>query len=243
MVDVSRENALYDLGTGIVGRGGKGMLVSGGCDPEGAVAFPDFTFREIRRLKEETTLLINLHCGLIDEETAERISWSLVDKVSFDLVYHDPTIKHVLNLEKTREDYITTLELLSGKGLSVVPHILAGLDHGKLSWEWEAVDRLSDMDDRINEVILIILIPTKGTPFENLTVPREEEVLDLVSYMREKLTCRLVLGCMRPKGYHTIETGSLEKGFDGIVLPSRKTLSWIKGKEYQVEERNICCCF
>jgi len=240
MVDVSERNSLYEFGMELERRKGKGLLVSGGCNQDGAVAFPDFTFQEIRRLKEETSLSINLHCGLVDRETADRVSMSMVDRVSFDLVYHDPTIKNVLHLDRDRDDYIATMELLRDRGLRVVPHILAGLDHGKLSFEIEAVDRISGM--KFEEVILIILIPTRGTPFGNLPPPDENDVLDLASYMRERLDCRLVLGCMRPKGYHALETGVLKRGFDGIVLPSGRTLKWIREEGYQVDEKNMCCC-
>jgi uncharacterized radical SAM superfamily protein len=243
MVDVSGKEDLYRFGKELVKRGGRGMLVSGGCSPDGAVDFPDHTFQEIRRLKEETSLLINLHCGLVDGKTADSISRALVDRVSFDLVYHDPTIESVLNLQRKREDYVSTMELLIEKGLKVSPHILAGLDHGKLSWEKDAVKMIAKMGDRIDEVILIVLIPTKGTPFGELPVPSEEEVLDLASFMRKNLDCRLVLGCMRPKGFHAIETGVLDIGFDGIVLPSKRTAAWIGERGFPVEDRNICCCF
>ncbi len=243
MEDVSRRGGLYLFGTELAKRGGKGMLVSGGCEPDGAVAFPEHTFNEIRRLKEETSLLINLHSGLIDERTADRIASALVDRVSFDLVYHDPTIQNVLKLERTKDDYIATLNILHDKGLKVSPHILAGLDHGELSWEWDAVLKIAEMGSRVDEVILIVLIPTKGTTFGELPVPSEEKVLDLASFMRESLGSRLILGCMRPKGYHTLETGVLEIGFDGIVLPSRRTTAWIREKGFMVDEQNICCCF
>ena len=240
MADVSLPGALLDFGRELSNRGGRGLLISGGCDQTGAVDFPDHTFDEIKELKEKTGLLINLHCGLVDEETAIKISGSGVDKVSFDLVYDDDTIHEVLGLDRTRKDYLETMIRLEKHGIAVVPHILAGLYRGQLSWEFEAVEILSTMN--VDEVVLIILIPTKGTSFENVPVPGTEKILELAKAMRGSLKKRIVLGCMRPKGILELEKKVLEIGFDGIVLPGRSTIKWMLDQGWHLEQENICCC-
>jgi uncharacterized radical SAM superfamily protein len=240
MSDVSGPGSLLDVGFDLWNKKGRGLLVSGGCDKNGVVAFPDHTFEEVRRIKETTGLLINLHCGLVDDDMARRISGSGVDKVSFDLVYDDETIHDVLRLNRSKEDYLDTIRRLKENGVPVVPHILAGLNRGRISWEFEAVKRLSAMD--VEEVILIILIPTKGTEFEDVPIPDLSEILELANSMRELLECRLVLGCMRPKGMMELERKVLEIGFDGIVLPSRSTLNWLKDKGVEIEYDDVCCC-
>jgi uncharacterized radical SAM superfamily protein len=240
MVDVSKPGSLYKFGIDLWSREGKGMLISGGCDPKGAVDFPDHTFHEIKKLKEDTGLLINLHCGLVDEETAIKISGSGIDKVSFDLVYDDQTIHGVLGLKRTKEDFLETISRLRSNGIAVAPHILAGLNKGRISWEYEAVKVLSQM--KVNEVVMIVLIPTKGTEFETIQGPSLEEIIELGTYMREQLEGRIILGCMRPKGMVELEKRSLEIGFDGIVIPGRSTLKWIEEQGWEIRFEDVCCC-
>jgi uncharacterized radical SAM superfamily protein len=240
MSDVSKPGSLYRFGMDLWGTKGKGMLISGGCDQFGAVDFPEHTFSEISKLKEDTGLLVNLHCGLVDEETVAKISRSGVDKVSFDLVYDDDTIHEVLGLERSKEDYLRTITRLKDQGVIVVPHILAGLDKGRISWEFEAVKVLASME--IDEMVLIILIPTKGTPFESIQPPAKENILELAVYMRTLIKGRILLGCMRPKGMVDLEKEVLDVGFDGIVLPSKSTMIWMKEKGWKIHNLNICCC-
>lgn len=240
MADVSQPGALYEFGIELWNRSGRGILVSGGCDPYGAVDFPDHTFNEIKELKNETGLLINLHCGLVNEETAVKISRSEVDKVSFDLVYDDETIKEVLGIDRKKEDFLETISRLMENDVKVVPHILAGLNKGKISWEYDAVKALSTM--AIDEVVMIILIPTKGTRFEAVLQPPQEDIMELAGSMRDLLKCRIILGCMRPKGMSDLEKRILDIGFDGIVLPGRSTLKWIIEQDWKIRSEDVCCC-
>jgi len=240
MTDVSSKGSLEEFGSELWRKGGQGMLVSGGCDQFGAVDFPLHIFEEIKELKERTGLLINLHCGLVTDQIADRISEARIDKVSFDLVYDDNTIRDVLRLDKNKEDYIGTIQRLRDRGIEVVPHILAGLSKGRISWEYEAIHVLAGMD--LQEVVLIVLIPTKGTEFQDVEPPRLEELLRLAKEMRRTLKGKLVLGCMRPKGLAALEVEVLKAGFDGVVLPRRTTVEWIASAGFEVEEKGICCC-
>jgi uncharacterized radical SAM superfamily protein len=198
-------------------------------------------FSEIKELKRQTSLKVNLHAGLIDKATAEMISRSGVDKVSFDLIYSDRCIRNVLHLDRKKEDYIATLGLFEEHDIPYSPHILAGLDNGIISWEYDAVDRLGVYEP--DEVILIIFIPTKGTPMEHIPPTSHSAVIELGGYMRAELSSRLVLGCMRPKGDRIVEMGLMEAGFNGIVLPSRSTLDQMRERGWEIVEERTCCCF
>jgi lipoyl synthase len=241
MIDISRPGSLIDLGYRLEKRGGKGVLISGGCDGNGAVMFPDHTFEEIKELKDSTDLLVNMHVGLIGETTAEKVADAGVDRVSFDLVLHDDTIRNVLHLSNDSSAYLRTLDLLERYDLNVVPHILAGLDHGRISWEYDAVMELSSRS--YDKVVLIVIIPTKGTGMENVVPPDTGDVLSLAGSMRRSLASVLALGCMRPKGMVDLELGILDIGFEGIVLPSKRTRRYAREKGWKVLDHDICCCF
>ncbi|MFO8050584.1 MAG: radical SAM protein [Thermoplasmatota archaeon] len=241
MKDVSEKGSIVEFGKEHFRKGGRGLLISGGCDEKGSVVLPDHIFREIEELKDSTDLLINLHTGLLDRDTADKVGRSRVDRVSFDVVLDDDTIRKVFHLKASATDYLNTLDLLTSNGIKVAPHILAGLDFGRISWEYDAVRELSKRS--FQEVILLVLIPTRGTGMENVEPPTIDEVLALAHAMKGSLSGRLVLGCMRPKGMGDLEKGVLDLGFNGLVVPSRSTREYVSNRGWDVFEHETCCCF
>ena len=239
MHDVSGRNALYEFGIDLSNRGGKGLLVSGGCGPDGGVPMSPHILRQISRLKKETDLVINMHTGLIDPGTAGRIGASGVDMVSFDLIGDNETIRRVLHLDRTVGDFERSYSNLREAGLRVTQHILSGFHYGKERGERRAVDIASRFEPE--RAVMIILIPTPGTPMENVAPMKDGRVLSIARYMRGRLKGELFLGCMRPRGNSPLEIALLEAGFNGIVLPSRRTMEYIEEKGYIVEKRYSCC--
>jgi uncharacterized radical SAM superfamily protein len=59
--------------------------------------------------------------------------------------------------------------------------------------------------------------------------------------MRESISGDIVLGCMRPKGMPDLEIEILRRGFNGIVLPSRKTLGNIEREGWMTTRHDNCC--
>ncbi len=239
MVDVSEGQSLYEFGLTLWNKAGIGILVSGGCGPGGALPINDNILDQISRLKSETGLKINMHTGLVGRKTAESIAASGVDAISYDILGDDSTIKEVLKLDKKVEDYIRSYQALEDAGLHVVPHILAGFNYGKERGERRAIGIAASFEPK--RVVLIILIPTPGTPMENVRPLDKVTVLSLAEYMRGSLKGNLVLGCMRPKGSHGIEFGVLEKGFNGIVLPSKRTMTRISESGWETKRYEHCC--
>ena len=239
MMDVEGDQSLYGFGMSLWKKGGVGMLVSGGCTPEGAVPIDRGILDQVRRLKDETGLLINMHTGLVGKETASLIASSGVDAISFDVLGDDSTIREVLKLQKQVEDYTRSYETLLDSGLNVVPHILAGFHFGKERGEKRAIDIVSGFEP--DRAVLITLIPTKGTGMEDVQPMDRSELLSIARYMRDKIEGDLILGCMRPKGMSDMESEILKIGFNGIVLPSRKTLGNIKKEGWKTTSHDNCC--
>lgn len=239
MADVSMDGALYDFGIEHYSKGGTGFLLSGGCDIYGSVPLNDNIFRDIERLKRETELKINLHTGLVDRETAEKVGISGVDKVSFDLLGSNETIEKVLHMNRTVEDYVRSYEYLADSGVSIVPHILAGFHYGQPLGEVKAVEIAARFDPE--KAVLIILIPTPGTRMEGMKSISVDDVLDIGREMRSKMEGDLVLGCMRPKGEQVLEFSLLESGFNGIVMPSRETLKRCRNEGWTLRSEYQCC--
>ncbi|AMQ18649.1 radical SAM protein [Thermococcus peptonophilus] len=205
--------------------GYNGCLLSGGMD--GRLKVPlDFYAEEIREIKRRTNLKLNAHVGFIDESDLEWVKY--VDVVSLDFVADDDVIKRVYKIDKTVEDYLRILNLLTEAGVRVAPHITIGLDFGKIHWEYKAIDLLVKYP--IDVLVLDVLIPTKGTEMENVPKPSVEESLEVVKYARERFDGELSIGCMRPLGRWRLEfdKGAILAGVDRLTNPPRKVIEWAK---------------
>ncbi|ASJ01978.1 biotin synthase [Thermococcus profundus] len=217
--------------------GYNGCLLSGGMD--GRLKVPlDFYADEIREIKRRTNLKLNAHVGFIDESDLEWVKY--VDAVSLDFVGDDDVIKRVYKIDKTVDDYLRILDLLTEAGVRIAPHITIGLDFGKIWWEYRAIDLLVQYP--IDVLVLDVLIPTKGTEMENVPKPSVEESLKVVKYAREEFDGELSIGCMRPLGRWRLEfdKGAVVAGVDRLTNPPRKVIEWAKTVR-DVEIIYECC--
>lgn len=219
-------------------KGYKGLLVSGGYNENGWVPLEDFV-GVLARVKRETSLAVNVHCGLVPKELAQSLGRVGVDVVSFDLIGHDETINEVIGLDKTVEDYERTLDCLIEHVSNVVPHITIGLHEGRLLGEERAIEIASTR--KISALVFLVLVPTAGTAFENVRPPLPRQVEALISAARLMMpNIPIILGCMRPR-LADFEAAALVSGVDGIVLPKKETLETAKRLGLRVQPVNACC--
>lgn len=206
----------------------RGCLISGGCGPDGAVPLP---FEKLQRLKKKG-LILNVHTGLVDEETTEKLA-GLVNCVSIDVVGDRNVVREVYRIDKGLEDYEKSLGLLERYGIKFSPHVCIGLNRGGYSGEDKAFDLVRKFSKKIT---LIVLIPTKGTRFANVKLD-EDHVVDMIRLAREKFP-KVNMGCMRPR-IKRIEDELVK--LDGVVKPSK----WVKDAaakaELEIIEREVCC--
>ncbi|MFX0069891.1 MAG: radical SAM protein [Candidatus Hermodarchaeota archaeon] len=105
---------------------GIGVLISGGCESNGSV--PLYKFLDtIKKVKNETSLIINTHTGLLNEETAKKLAEANVDIVSFDINMDKEIIQNIYHLDKDLKEYERAINLLKKNSLNIVPHICVGL--------------------------------------------------------------------------------------------------------------------
>jgi len=209
-----------------------GFLLSGGCLPNGKVPLKKFA-DVVREIRVNTNLLINVHTGLIDEDDMEYLKKMSPHQISIDIIGSTSTIENVIGLPRKRDDYFHALDLLDASGLNYSPHIIIGLDFGKIKGEKDAIDYISILKNFSN-LVLIVLIPTRGTPMENVEV-REEVVEEILIYASQRIPPeKLVLGCMRPRKMLEIEKIAVDLGFKGIVnMEMKKEFSSKEGKNYK----------
>ena len=204
-----------------------GVLISGGFDKHGKLQNLEKMLPHMKELRKK--FCVALHPGFIDEEIAS------MARESIDIAFVDlPSangIKNVYGLDATPSDYFHNMEYFIDAGVAISPHITAGLNYGKIE-EWELLDMLKKY--KIVKLVIDVIIPTKETPFENVSIDIEE----LREFFREarKKFKRIALGCMRPRR-QKIDEIAYEEGIKEIALPSLKLLKRMEN----FEKRELCC--
>jgi uncharacterized radical SAM superfamily protein len=241
MRPVANAGDLIKLAKKLDAGGAEGMLVSGGCDPNGKIPLGPF-LPALKRIKLETKLQINLHTGLVDSEEASQIAATGVDCISFDLVQDPDVIKTRLHLSCGAEAYSNTLAAFFSSGVKrVVPHLLIGLSDDEDKFEIAAIETAARYP--IAGLVIIALMPTKGTPMEDVHPPSDDHLLEMIERAIDALDVPVILGCMRPRGNWKLETKAIELGVHRIAMPSPRTEEWAKAHGYRVIKRSSCCVF
>lgn len=240
MMPARTPDELLSLAETLADSGAEGFLLSGGSDASGKVRLTEFE-DAIRQVKSTTSLKINAHIGLADDSDIGTLVSAGIDAFSIDLYGSRETIASVLGLPHGPEDYFRVFETLVRKGAPIVaPHICVGIDGGRLKGEFAALDRLGKLGP--DRLVLISLIPTRGTALERVSPPGASDILAVIDKARTVMPdTRILLGCMRSKLDRSWEAEAVRRGVDGIVLPSRATTDTLRSEGFGVRRRGHCC--
>jgi lipoyl synthase len=232
---------LFDLCVKLKEDGAKGCLISGGCLPDGSVPL-DIFIPTLGRIKRELELTIFVHTGIVNQKTAEALKSARVDAVLIDVIGSAETIKKILNLNVTMKDYADSLKALSKSGLSFVPHVIVGLNEGKLDGEIEALKMIYPFNP--SALVIIALMPIHGSAMAKTTPPNQFDIAKVTAAARLMFPkTPLVLGCMRPKGVLRRETDvlALKAGVDAIAFPTEEAIIYTKEKGWLSSFSSNCC--
>jgi uncharacterized radical SAM superfamily protein len=215
--------------------GARGILISGGCTEEGRVPFEEY-IEAIDWIKQKHRMVINAHTGFGDESTIRMFEESGIDIASIELVGSDYVLNEVFHLEDTGVPDVTDFfeGLYTSKIPYVVPHITVGLEHGKINTEYDMLDLVIEKDHLLSLVINVVM-PTKGTLYENISVDMYELERFFFEVRKAMPERDVVLGCMRPRG-PDIEKIAVSADFDGITMPSSETKDMVNGRVFR-----SCC--
>jgi len=204
----------------------KGMLISGGFDADGKLPVNNI-LPGVKELKSKYPFLtIYIHTGFLNEDEAASLKNSGVDAVLVNLIGSQKAIREVYNLkDRTYRDYLDTIKLLKDHGLKVSPHIIIGLEDGKLSDEFMTVkDALALGVDSL--VFVVLKKASRSTDFISSKVPHDE-IIRLVEYARELSgDVLLSFGCAKPSGRSRslLEIGLIKAGIDSMAFPAEETI-------------------
>lgn len=216
-------------------------MISGGCLQDGSVPLHNFV-EAIAKIKRDLGLTVVVHTGIIDSSTARKLKEAGVDAALIDVIGSDETIREIYQLDVRVEDYDRSLRGLHEAEIPIVPHVLVGLHYGKLKGEVYALEMISKY--RPAAIIIIAFIPIHGTPMEKVNPPLPEEIAKvLVAAKLMMPKTPLVLGCMRPKGEHRIQTDELaiKSGVHAIAFPTNEAIQLAETIGLDIAFSSFCC--
>ena len=232
---------LFELCSKLKQDGAQGCLVSGGCLPDGSMPLNQF-MPALRRIKRELSLTVFVHTGIINLETAVSLKDANVDAALIDVIGSKKTIKKTFNLKVTPEDYADSLRALEKSGLNFVPHVIVGLNEGKLDGELEALQMVSRV--KPSALVIIAFMPIHGTAMAKTPPPKPVDIAKVASVARFMFPeTPLILGCMRPKGALRSETDilALKAGVDAVAFPSEEAVKYAESKGFTISFSSYCC--
>ncbi|MCL5949709.1 MAG: radical SAM protein [Candidatus Bathyarchaeota archaeon] len=233
---------LFDLGRKLKSEGAKGVLISGGCLPDGSIPLEDFS-PVLARFKHELGLTVFVHTGIITPKTAALLKSADIDAALIDVLGSQQTIQNTLNLNVTVQDYALSLQALNASGIAVIPHVIVGLNNGHTDGELQAL-KIILQNCRPAAIVIIAFMPIHGTQMANTQPPNPIDIAKTAAAARTTFpNTPLLLGCMRPKGKPRTETDilALKAGVDGIAFPSYAAIEYAKTHDHRIEFSSFCC--
>lgn len=221
-------------------RGRLGLLVSGGSDRQGRLPWDRYC-PALEEISRRTRLVITVHSGCLDRETARRLKDVGVSQALVDIIGDDDTARKICHLESGAAPLWETLDHLLVVGLEVAPHVVLGLNHGRIQGEYLALERLRPY--HLKRLVTVVLTPFSGTPLAGVKPPAPEEAARFLIAAREALPlARHHLGCARPRGPYRRQLDRLAvlAGVNALALPSDE--AWTQAEALGLETKLIKTC-
>jgi uncharacterized radical SAM superfamily protein len=241
MYPVTSSEELFKLCAQLKKKGALGCLISGGCLSNGSVPIEKF-LNGIAKAKRELGLTILVHTGIIDKSTAEALMEAKVDSALIDVIGSNETMKEIYKLNVTVEDYSDSLRALQESGMSYVPHVIVGLHYGGLKGELRALQMIRKYSP--SAIVIIAFMPIHGTEMEKVEPPKPAAIAKVIAVARLMFPeTPIVLGCMRPKGKHRVETDTMaiKAGVDAIAFPTEEAVRFAENQGIGVSFSSLCC--
>ncbi|MEE8571216.1 radical SAM protein [Candidatus Bathyarchaeota archaeon] len=241
MIPATTPETLLEVCQKIKAKGGRGCLISGGCQSDGSVPLHRF-LPVIKQIKDELGLTLVIHTGLVDDEMAKALADARIDAALLDIIGSQETIEELYNLNVSIDAYEISLKALSEAGIPFVPHVLVGLHYGTLKGELGALEMISRHNP--HGVVIIALTPLKETLIADVLPPPAEDIAWVLAKARLMMPdIPIALGCMRPKGAHRRKTDVLavRAGINAIAYPVAEAMDLAESMNIQLKYSTQCC--
>lgn len=220
--------------------GAVGLLLSGGCDAQGRLPHDRFC-DAIARIKDETDLFVAVHAGFPDRGQADRLKAAGVDLAMIDLIVDEPTLKNVYGLDGA-DRAADGLAALVEAGLEIAPHVVIGLNGGRLGGEERAIEIIGSSG--VKRIVFVVFMPLKGTALAQAEPPSMEEAINLIARARISYPDLVQhLGCAKPRGrYHRdMDLLAVRAGVNHIAIPAPEAVEAAERMGLNITWTRACC--
>ncbi len=216
-----------------------GVLLSGGCTKEGKLPWQKF-IHAIAEIKEKTNLFISIHSGLIDYKEAAALKMAGVDQALIDVIGDDETYRKVYHVPFGVAEIEKTMAALEQAGLPTIPHVVCGLNYGRITGEEAALEMISRYP--VDQLVIVSLMPLTGTKMEKAIPPDAHEVAHIIATARTLMPETVIsLGCARQRGNTRMETLAIDAGINRMALPSEDAVLRAKRYGLEIHYQKTCC--
>ncbi len=220
-------------------KGCHGILVTGGCDPEGRLPWKEF-LPALKEIKERTGLFVSAHSGILDAETAKEFRKAGVDQALMDVIGDDSTYQEICHVKHGVSRIYDTIRYLADEGIDFIPHIICGLEHGNIRYEEKALEAVSGYKPR--QLVIISLIPLPKTPLWGRTPPSAEEIAEIIVKARLMMPDTILsLGCARQRGDIKKELLAIDAGINRMAIPPEEAIEHAKEYGLEIRYQKTCC--
>lgn len=223
----------------LAARGNHGVLISGGCDLSGHLPWERF-IPAIEEIKLRTDLFVSIHCGLVGEQEAFDLKQAGVDQALIDVIGDDETLKRMYHVSFGVKRIHDAMIALQHAGLPMIPHIVCGLNYGRIKGEKEAIEMIAGFE--VEQLVIVSLMGLPGTPVWRTKPPAAKAVANVIVQARFKMPAtRISLGCARQRGNSRLETLAIDAGVNRMALPSDEAVARAKSYDLEIRYQKTCC--
>ena len=220
-------------------RGNYGVLLSGGCSRNGKLPWKKF-IPAIAEIKEKTDLFISVHSGLVNLSDARALKAAGVDQALIDVIGNDETYQKVYHVPFGVAEIQKAMEALQKADLPTVPHVVCGLDYGRINGETEALKMISQFS--VDQVVIVSLMNLARTKMEKVIPPDAHDVARIIATARSLMPkTSISLGCARQRGNTLMETLAIDAGVNRMALPSEEAVLRAKFHGLEIHYQKTCC--
>lgn len=239
MISAGDPDTLLDKCLALERKGRCGVLISGGCDRDGCLPWGPF-LPAIKAIKEQTRLFISVHAGFISRKDATGLKQAGVDQALVDVMGDDETLRKIYHVPFGVERIVSGLDALQEAGLPIVPHVVCGIDHGRIRGEKKAIEIIARF--KVAQVVILSFMGIPGTPLHQVQPPCAEEVAGLIALARVMMPdTPISLGCARPRGNRLLEVLAVDAGVNRMALPSDEAVERARSYGLDIRYQKTCC--
>lgn len=240
MITAENPAAMQKLIDNLIKTGCQGILVSGGADQQGQVPLAPF-LNEIAYAHDKGMKVL-VHTGLVTRTMAERLAEAGVDQILIDVIGDEGTIKNVYHIDRNPDDYLRAMQICREEGLTVVPHVVLGLDYGQIKGEIRALQMIKNIEPEV--VVLVVIMPMSGTDMASVQPPQLDKAAEVIATARlMNPSAELSLGCARPTGEYKrhLEIKAVDCGVNKMAYPDETTLEYAASRGLDLVFTENCC--